>query len=295
MAILPAADLSAPAPAGRRLVHRHALATRITHWINALCVTVLLMSGLQIFLAHPALYWGQSGADSDQPAFEIGAETIGNGAQRGFVRLGSATLDTTGALGLVPNADGDLTARAFPRWATIPGWRSLTLGRRWHFFFAWLFVANLASYYLFGLINGHLRRDLAPTRDQLRPRAILADVVDHLRLKFPKGEAARHYNPLQKLAYVGVVAGLLPVMILTGLTMSPGMDALLPWLVDLFGGRQSARTIHFIAATLLLLFVLVHLAMVLLAGPINGVRAMITGKLAISEEDDHEPHSAPQA
>jgi thiosulfate reductase cytochrome b subunit len=295
MTILPAADLSAPAPAGRRLVHRHALATRITHWINALCVTVLLMSGLQIFLAHPALYWGQSGADSDRPAFEIGAETIGNGAQRGFVRLGSATLDTTGALGLVPNADGDLTARAFPRWATIPGWRSLTLGRRWHFFFAWLFVANLASYYLFGLINGHLRRDLAPTRNQLRPRAILADVVDHLRLKFPKGEAARHYNPLQKLAYVGVVAGLLPVMILTGLTMSPGMDALLPWLVDLFGGRQSARTIHFIAATLLLLFVLVHLAMVLLAGPINGVRAMITGKLAISEEDDHEPHSAPQA
>jgi thiosulfate reductase cytochrome b subunit len=91
------------------------------------------------------------------------------------------------------------------------------------------------------------------------------------------------------------VAGLLPVMILTGLTMSPGMDALLPWLVDLFGGRQSARTVHFIAATLLLLFVLVHLAMVLLAGPINGVRAMITGKLAISEEDDHEPHSAPKA
>jgi thiosulfate reductase cytochrome b subunit len=295
MTILPAADLSAPAPAGRRLVHRHALATRITHWINALCVTVLLMSGLQIFLAHPALYWGQSGADSDRAAFEIGAETIENGAQRGFVRLGSATLDTTGALGLVPNADGDLTARAFPRWATIPGWRSLTLGRRWHFFFAWLFVANLASYYLFGLINGHLRRDLAPTREQLRPRAILADIVDHLRLKFPKGEAARHYNPLQKLAYVGVVAGLLPVMILTGLTMSPGMDALLPWLVDLFGGRQSARTVHFIAATLLLLFVLVHLAMVLLAGPINGVRAMITGKLAISEEDDHEPHSAPKA
>lgn len=293
MTILPTAELELPANAGRKLVHRHALATRVTHWINALCVTVLLMSGLQIFLAHPALYWGPFGADADRPAFEIGAETVKDGAQRGYVRLGSATLETTGALGLVPGADGALSARAFPRWATIPGWRSLALGRRWHFFFAWLFVANITAYYLFGLVNKHLRRDLAPTRAQLSPRAILRDIVDHLRLKFPKGEAALHYNPLQKLAYLGVIAVLPPTMILTGLTMSPGMDAIAPWLVDLFGGRQSARTIHFIAASLLLLFVVVHLAMVVLAGPINGVRAMITGKLAISKEDDHEPHSAP--
>ena len=182
--------------------------------------------------------------------------------------------------------DGDFTERAFPHWATIPGWRSLALGRRWHFFFAWLFVANLAAYYVFGLINGHLRRDLAPTRQQLRPREILTDIVDHLRLKFPKGEAALHYNRLQKFAYLGVIALLLPAMVLSGLTMSPGMDAILPWLVELFGGRQSARTIHFIAASLLVLFVIVHLVMVLLAGPINGVRAMITGKLAISTEDE---------
>ena len=287
MTILPTAELQASAPNGRRMVPHHALATRVTHWINALCVTVLLMSGLQIFLAHPALYWGQYGADADRPAFEIGAKTVEGGGERGFVRLGARAIDTTGALGLVPGADGDLTERAFPRWATIPGWRSLTLGRRWHFFFAWLFVANLTAYYVFGLINSHLRRDLAPTRAELRPRAILADIVDHLRLRFPKGEAALHYNPLQKLAYLGVIAVLLPTMILTGLTMSPGMDAILPWLVDLFGGRQSARTVHFIAASLLLLFVAVHLAMVVLAGPINGVRAMITGKLAISEEDDH--------
>jgi len=219
------------------MVHRHALATRLTHWINALCLTILLGSGLQIFLAHPALYWGQYGADADRPAFEIGAETSADGAQKGFVRLGSATFDTTGKLGLIGNADGDFSERAFPRWATIPGWRSLALGRRWHFFFAWVFVANLAAYYIFGLINGHLRRDLVPTRRQLHPREILADIVDHLKLKFPKGEAARHYNPLQKFAYLGVVALLLPTMILTGLTMSPGMDAILPWLVELFGGR----------------------------------------------------------
>ena len=201
----------------------------------------------------------EGSADADRPAFEIGAETSADGAQKGFVRLGSATFDTTGKLGLIGNADSGFAERAFPRWATIPGWRSLALGRRWHFFFAWLFVANLAAYYIFGLINGHLRRDLVPTRQQLHPREILADVVDHLKLKFPKGDAARHYNPLQKFAYLGVVALLLPTMVLTGLTMSPGMDAILPLLVELFGGRQSARTIHFIAAALLVLFVIVHL------------------------------------
>ena len=286
MTLLSTVDPQASLSSGRRLVQRHAFATRITHWINALCLTILLGSGLQIFLAHPALYWGQYGADADRPAFEIGAETAPEGAQKGFLRLGSATFDTTGKLGLIGNADSGFAERAFPHWATIPGWRSLALGRRWHFFFAWLFVANLAAYYIFGLINGHLRRDLVPTRQQLHPREILADVVDHLKLKFPKGDAARHYNPLQKFAYLGVIALLLPTMVLTGLTMSPGMDAILPWLVELFGGRQSARTIHFIAATLLVLFVIVHLVMVLLAGPINGVRAMITGKLAISTEDD---------
>jgi thiosulfate reductase cytochrome b subunit len=289
------ADATTSLQSGRRLVPHHALATRVTHWINALCLTVLLGSGLQIFLAHPALYWGQYGADADRPAFEIGAETSADGAQKGFLRVGAATFDTTGKLGLIRNDDGDFTERAFPRWATIPGWRSLTLGRRWHFFFAWLFVANLAAYYVFGLINGHLRRDLVPTRRQLRPSEIWADIVDHLKLKFPKGEAARQYNSLQKFAYLGVIGLLLPLMILTGLTMSPGMDAILPWLVEMFGGRQSARTIHFIVANLLVLFVIVHLAMVVLAGPIKGVRAMITGKLVISEEDDHEPHSAPKA
>jgi thiosulfate reductase cytochrome b subunit len=295
MTVVPLANIGPQALWRRRFVRRHALATRATHWIQALCLPFLLMSGLQIFLAHPALYWGQFGADADHPAFEIGAETSPSGARSGFVRLGSARLETTGALGLVAGADGEPAERAFPRWATIPGWRSLALGRRWHFFFAWIFVANLAAYYGLGLLNHHLRRDLAPTRADLRPRAILADVVAHLRLKFPKGVAALRYHPLQKFAYLGVIAVLLPTMILTGLTMSPGMDALLPWLVDLFGGRQSARTLHFLTAGLLVLFVIVHLAMVLLAGPINGVRAMITGKLAISEGDDHEPHSAPKS
>ncbi len=273
------------------LVLRHSLATRITHWLNALCIFGLLMSGLNIFMAHPALYWGQAGSDRDRPAFEIGSVSGEDDALKGFVRFGDKTFDTTGALGAVRDADGDWHDRAFPFWATLPSLRDLALGRRWHFFFAWLFVTNLAAYYGFGLGGGHLRRDLLPTRAQLRPKSLAQDLVHHLKLQFPQGEAARHYNPLQKLAYLGVIAVLLPLIALTGMTMSPGMDAILPWLVDLFGGRQSARTLHFIAANLIVLFILVHLVMVVLAGPFNEIRSMITGKLRIASEDSHEPAS----
>jgi len=282
-------DRGQPVQRSRRLlVYRHARITRLTHWINLLCVTVLVMSGLQIFNAHPALYWGQSGADAGRAAFEIGADDAGEGPPVGFTRIGSSSFKTTGVLGVSANAAGDPVERGFPRWVTLPGWRDLGMGRRWHFFFAWLFVANLIAYLAAGIASGHLRRDLVPSPEQLRPRSLLQDIADHLRLKFPRGEASRHYNPLQKLTYLGVIFGLLPLMILTGLTMSPGMDAIVPWLVDLFGGRQSARTIHFIAAGLIVLFIFVHVAMVLLAGPVNELRSMITGRFAIAVEDDHE-------
>lgn len=271
----------------RLLVHRHTWITRLTHWINLLCVAVLLMSGLQIFNAHPALYWGQSGADTDRAVFEIGADDSGDDPPAGFARIGSSTFKTTGILGVSRNDGGEVVERGFPRWVTLPGWRDLALGRRWHFFFAWAFVANLLVYFAAGLASRHFWRDLLPGREQLRPRALLHDVANHLRLKFPRGEAARHYNPLQKLTYLGVIFVLLPLMILTGLAMSPGMDAIFPLLVDLFGGRQSARTIHFIAAGLIVLFVFVHVAMVLLSGPVNELRAMITGRFAIFVEDDH--------
>ncbi len=207
---------------------------------------------------------------------------------RRWVSPGSVHRHTTGILGVSRNASGDTVQRAFPRWATLPSWRDLSMGRRWHFFFAWAFVANLLAYFVAGLASRHFWRDLLPGREQLRPRALLHDAANHLRLKFPRGEAARQYNPLQKLTYLGVVFVLLPLMILTGLTMSPGLDAIFPWLVDLFGGRQSARTIHFVAASLIVLFVFVHVAMVFLAGPVNELRSMITGRFAIFVEDDHE-------
>lgn len=270
-------------PPTREIIYRHRVATRITHWISALCVAILLMSGLQIFNAHPRLYWGEAGAYADPAAFEIGAYDDESGP-RGVARFGDFEIDTTGVLGVSMGARGRPAVQAFPAWATLPGHRDLATGRRWHFFFAWLLVINGFFYLTFSLANGHFRRDLLPTRSELRPRQLLRQIVEHARLRFPKGEAAKRYNALQKLSYLTIIFVVLPTMVLTGLSMSPGFNAAAPWLSDLFGGRQSARTIHFIAAALILLFVVVHLLMVVLAGPWNEVRSMITGRYAVPPE-----------
>ncbi len=263
------------------LFYRHSVLVRITHWLNVLCLTFLLMSGLQIFNAHPELYWGQYGADArPDPSFiSLGAVEDGD-TIKGVTRIGSLSLNTTGVLG-ASKVDGELAPRGFPAWITIPSYQDLATGRRWHFFFAWFFVINGLVYLLYGLIAGHFHRDLVPTRDQLTPKHLAHEVAEHARLRFPKGEDARHYNSLQKLAYVGVIFILLPLMVLTGLTMSPGFNAIFPWLLDLFGGRQSARTIHFITASLIVAFVVVHIVMVLLSGVWTNLRSMITGYYAL--------------
>jgi thiosulfate reductase cytochrome b subunit len=260
------------------LVRRHSLVVRITHWINAISLCLLLLSGLQIFNAHPQLYFGQQ-SHFGHSWLGMGAYVAGDGLH-GVTKLGPATFDTTGFLG-ASRENGVWVQRGFPDWLTLPSTHYLALGRRWHFFFAWVFAINGAIYMASGLIGGHLRRDLAPSRDQLAPRHVLHEIWDHLRLKFPKGEEAQRYNVLQKAAYIGVVALLLPVMILTGMTMSPSLDAIFPWLLDVFGGRQSARSIHFITASLIVLFFFVHIAMVVLSGTWNNVRSMITGRYAI--------------
>jgi thiosulfate reductase cytochrome b subunit len=143
---------------------------------------------------------------------------------------------------------------------------------------------QIAAYWIFGLGNRHIWRDMVPGRGELTPPHLLQDVKNHALLRFPKGEAARQYNTLQKLSYLGVVFVLIPVQILTGLTMSPGMDAAWPWLVDVFGGRPSARSIHFICALLIVLFFVVHIVMVALVGPINEIWSMITGRYRLPAE-----------
>jgi len=262
------------------MIYRHSIVVRVTHWLNVVCLTVLLMSGLQIFNAHPALYWGNL-SDFPHPLLSVSAEQPQGSAKRGVTTVFGYGFDTTGLLGLSSDAAGRALQRGFPTWATLPGQQSLALGRLWHFFFAWLLVANGLIYLLAGLLGGHVWRDLLPTRHQLR--GIGRTTLDHLLFRFPKGEEARHYNVLQKLTYLVVVFGFLPLIVLTGLTMSPRMDAAFPELLALFGGRQSARTIHFILAWLLVAFVLIHVFMVLVSGVWNNFRSMVTGRYAVQE------------
>lgn len=260
-------------------VYRHRLPTRIWHWVNAVTLLVLLMSGLMIFNAHPRLYWGEYGANFDRAWLVIGST-----ADAGYLRVGDWKIDTTGVLGRWTDAQGATKTWAFPGWATIPTSYSLADGRRWHLLFAWLLSVGLALYMLWTLFGGHLRKDLHVRRAEWSPRHIWHDVKEHARLRFPKGEAAARYGILQKLSYIGVIFVALPLMIATGLTMSPGMNAAWPWLTDIFGGRQSARSIHFITAWALVAFFIVHIAMVLLAGPVNELRSMVTGWFRLPPE-----------
>jgi thiosulfate reductase cytochrome b subunit len=275
-----------PANSGTSVIYRHALLVRITHWVNVLCLLVLLLSGLQIFNAHSTLYFG-SKSDPSRAVLSMRAARREDGSYMGLTTIGATTFDTTGILGLSRGPRGELESRGFPDWITLPTYRDLATGRRWHFFFAWAFVLNLLAYLVYAILSGHVRRDLAPSSGELR--GIGHSLWEHIRFHFPKGEEAKRYNVLQKLAYLAVIFGLLPLMILTGLTMSPALDAAFPVLLDVFGGRQSARTIHFLCAFGIVLFVLVHVFMVLVSGVWNNLRSMITGRYAIPAAED--PHA----
>ncbi|HQY44690.1 MAG TPA: cytochrome b/b6 domain-containing protein [Paracoccaceae bacterium] len=260
------------------LIYRQTLWTRVCHWSWAVCLFFLLLSGFQIFNAHPKLYLGaESGFEYDNSIFEIGAREAADGA-RGFVRLGGAEIETTGYLGL--SAAGP---QAFPPALTIPSYYSLATGRIVHFLFAWALVVTLAIWLAASIWNGHLARDLVIGRRDLA--ALPRDIADHARLRFHHG---RSYNVLQKCAYAGVLFAALPLMIVTGLCMSPGFNAVAPWLPDLFGGRQTARTLHFAVMVALLAFFLVHMLMILAAGPLNELRSILTGWYRIDPEQEGE-------
>jgi thiosulfate reductase cytochrome b subunit len=264
-------------PRGGKLFYRHTVLIRVTHWFNVLCMTALLMSGLQIFNAHPALYWGKE-SHFASPILAMGAGSTATGRGIGVTRLFGHNFNTTGVFGLSGSAEGNPVERGFPAWATLPSQQWLSMGRRWHFFFAWLFVLNGTVYAFYTLISGHWRDLIASRRDLAH---IGSSLWEHLRLRFPKGEAAKQYNVLQKLAYSVVIFGLAPLIVLAGLAMSPRLDAGFPVLLTLFDGRQSARTIHFICAFALVAFVAIHLIMVLLSGVWNNLRSMITGRYDI--------------
>jgi thiosulfate reductase cytochrome b subunit len=234
------------------------------------------MSGLQIFNAHPALYWGDR-SDRDHPLLSIRPIQTGDGDIRGVTTIVGHAFDTTGVLGY-SNGSG----RAFPSWATIPSAKWLAMGRQWHLFFAWVFVINGLTFTAYALMSRHLTRDLAPNKKDLRE--IGKAINDHVRLRHPQGDEAKRYNVLQKLAYLGVIFVLAPLIVLTGLTMSPTIDTAFPWLLSIFGGRQSARTIHFIACFSFVGFVVIHVSQVILTGFFNNIRSMITGYFVVRHE-----------
>ena len=231
---------------GGSVIYRHRIATRLWHWINAITIFIMIGSGLMISNAHPHLYWGNYGANFDHPW---------------------------------------LSLPRWPGWVTIPATYNLALARRWHLLFALVLGFGLLFFMIASLINRHFQRDLRVRGAELTPRNLLHDLRDHIALRFHDPENPHAFNIFQKLSYVVVIFGLIPLMILTGLTMSPGMNAAWPWLLDLFGGRQSARSIHFIVAGALAGFTIVHLALVIIAGAWNEVRSMITGRWTIPEEE----------
>ena len=218
---------------------RHSAVVRITHWITALSFVGLLYSGIQILIAHPRLYWGDTGA------------------------LGGPSLI-------------DLP---IPFMIGHSGW-----GRYLHFLSAWVCVLTGLVYALFGLLSHHFRKNLLPAKGDLAWGRIWRMVWHDLQLKRPSAEEALTYNVLQRLAYLAVVFVLFPLVILSGLAMSPAIASVVPVLRSGFGGQQSARTIHFFVALALVLFLCVHIAMVWLAGFTDRVRAMITGYSASGKE-----------
>ncbi len=227
-----------------RSIYRHRLATRLWHWVNAVAVIILIGSGLMILNAHPRLYWGRYGANFDAAW---------------------------------------LTFDRFPGWVTIPQTYNLALARNWHLSFALVLGFGLLAYMIVSLLNRHFQRDLAIRRGELSRRHVAADIRAHLAFRFHDPEAPGDYNVLQKLSYVLVIFGLLPLAIVTGIAMSPELNAAFPWLLELLGGRQSARSIHFLAASGITLFVIVHLVLVILAGAVNEVRSMVTGRWRVPE------------
>lgn len=176
-------------------------------------------------------------------------------------------------------ADPWLSTPTVPDWLLIPQGRNLAEARNWHFLFAWIFVANGLIYLFWALFSGRFRRRLLPTGTDLR--GFWPSVKEHARFHFPTDDHARTYNVIQKLTYVAMVLVVLPLMLVTGLSMSPGFNAIGGVLLEIMGGRQSARTLHFISAGLIVAFIVVHVGLVIWTGFLNNMRSMITGWFTI--------------
>jgi len=276
LATAPANDQGASVAPSIERVYRHRLPVRISHWLNLPFLIILIMSGLQIFNAHPALYWGDR-SDRDRPLLSMRPVRTDSGEIKGITTILGHQFETTGMLGY---SNG--MSRGVPAWATVPSGKWLAMGRQWHLFFAWLFVINGLIFTVYALASRHVTSDLTPTGKDWR--GIGTSLKDHLLLRHPSGEEAKRYNVLQKLAYASILFLVAPVIVLTGLAMSPTIDTAFPWLLTIFGGRQAARTLHFVACFSFVGFILIHISQVILTGFFNNIRSMITGWFMVQHE-----------
>jgi len=223
---------------------RHARFVRITHWLTTIAFLALLLSGIEVLLSHPRFYWGEVGNVNTTPLFSIpvpsSRETVPTGY--GFV---------------LPDQNG---------WS-----------RYLHFQAAWLLLITGLVYLIAGLRAGHFRHNLVPSASDRSWRALRATITEHLRFAASAFGDPWSYNALQRISYLVVVFVLFPLVIWTGLAMAPGFTAVFPWSVISLGGRQSARTLHFLVTIALVLFTIVHVTMIILAGFRSRVGAMITG------------------
>jgi len=225
---------------------RHSFFVRVTHWLTTLSFLALLVTGVEILLSHPRFYWGETGNVNTRPLFKLPVPSSRDTVPTGYGYV-------------LPDQNG---------WS-----------RALHFQSAWLAVGTGLLYVLVGFFIGHFRRNLFPAPSDLSPKVVGNSILDHLRFKRPGAKEAWSYNVLQRLAYLAVIFVFFPLVIWTGLAMSPAVDSAFPATVTLLGGQQSARTIHFFVSVFLLLFLLVHIFMVILAGFQSRMRAMVTGRV----------------
>ena len=231
---------------------RHSALVRATHWIIVLSFLALLVSGIEILISHPRFYWGENGNVLTPALFILPIPS-------------SRSLVPTGYGYVLPDQNG---------WS-----------RYLHFQSAWLAVFTGLVYVAAGFVSGHFRKNLLPRGEDLSRRALWRTIASHLRFERPSAAEAWSYNLLQRLTYLFVIFGLFPLIIWTGLAMSPAFTSAFPASVTLLGGRQSARTIHFFVAVSLLLFFLVHVGMVWFVGFRSRMRTMITGRIDGTLED----------
>jgi thiosulfate reductase cytochrome b subunit len=230
---------------------RHAFLVRVTHWLITFAFLALLVSGLEIVVSHPRFYWGETGNVNTQPLFKIPIPSSRNMVPTGYGYV-------------LPDQNG---------WS-----------RYLHFQSAWVFVLTALVYGVAGLLNGHFRRNLLPAFTDVSPKRLASALSGHLRFRRPSAEEAWSYNVPQRLTYLLVIFVLTPFIIWTGLAMSPSFVSAFPFAVNVLGGQQSARTLHFFLTGALVLFLLVHVFMVIFAGFRSRMRAMITGRASESLE-----------